>query len=98
MSKKAFLLPVASALTALLGGAGLAQASTPADQPVSSDLKEIASRATAGNDLVLRHAPRSVADLAIGERLATHYSHVSHGSHGSHASHESHSSHYSSSY
>lgn len=95
MSKKAFLLPVASALTALLGGPGMAQASTPAGQPVSGDLKEIASRAVARSDLVLRHAPRSVADLAIGEQLATHYSHVSHASH---ASHESHSSHYSSSY
>lgn len=90
MTKRTFLLPIATTLTALLGSTYPSAASAPAGDMVSTaGLSEYSESVVANNAVTLQRPAKSIADLAIGERLAYHYSHASH------ASHESHSSHYS---
>ena len=86
MKKRSFLLPLATALTALVGlGAPGAQASLAAPTETASIAEPGVKLPESGtSDLVIERSS------ARGQKFAQHRSHGSHGSHGSHSSHSSH--------
>jgi len=90
MKKRSFLLPVALAVSALLGTAAggnvLANSLFPSQKSVASS-----PGASAANldDLVITPASSGVSPV---QQHSSHGSHNSHNSHGSHNSHNSHAS------
>ena len=96
MSYKKLIVPVGTALAALIANASDASITPPASQ---TDLQEKTSRGSSNStDSILQRLTYQVKEQAhaltlhkssSGTLYAQHGSHVSHGSHGSHSSHRS---------
>ena len=84
MNRRAFLVPLAAAVAALMTSAGAAS-TTPLEKTANLGIHTGSSAGPDPRPLVLH---RSTTDNTV----AQHSSHASHGSHGSHGSHASHSS------
>ena len=84
MKKRAFLLPLATALTALLGGVTPSSAHQAVPTAIDAASKpELGVATTLPSDLTIQRSQ------AIGQKFAQHRSHSSHSSHSSHRSHTS---------